>query len=696
MSNFYVNPPQYRRWRTLSVLVTISLGCGWSPVTYADSATVLDDIDIYAKKKPQVPDIAVYNRPAKRIAQSTAHIDGTTAARTGSDRLEDFASYTPGVQLVDGNGIGSAVSIRGSKVTQATVDGLPDVQGFYLRDPATLTSIDIAKGRDTTLSGFGTPGGTLHYTTKKPSSTRQRTLTLTTGAPSLIRGQLDITGALNSASDNAWAGRTVLAGQQAQTGYANVGDDRFTVMPSLRWHDAKQSVDLGMEYGWQNRESDDTTILHNGKPIYNVSYVDPRSTAERRMSRVSVDYTRHLNAHWDAKLQTAHIEGKRREQLSSIGFPATDDETLWYSYYRKLDQQQQQTTLKTELQHQTQSQGFKHQTQVGVYNQRVRLHYTSYASYGDGIIPTEQPTFDYALPDDVTLAASALDFRSTWPERAVYLQHQTTTLDDKLALSLGVRNTQTNMDGSIPELSLRSLDTNDTNTSVGITWQAKPHWQFFASHNESFDPNLGFDRQGHLFTPEQNVQHEAGVRYAHSTAQGNPVQASLSTYRIKRENVTTTDPVDSNYRVLTGEVQSKGVEASITQPLTPELQLTAAYAYGDAKITRSNSGLTGNNLSNEPRHSSAVQVTYRPNHATELTLGAVHIGQRPGDNANSFTVDGYTRWDAAAEWQASKKTKLTVGVRNALNKDYIAGSSAAYSLAQGRKRSVTLGWEVNF
>lgn len=694
VSIFDVCPRSRSVARHLSLPAILSITLLGAPGLHAESATALDNVDIYAKKKTKQPDIAIYNRPATQIAQSVAYFDGKTAAQTGSDRLEDFATLTPSVQLVDGNGAGSSVNIRGFRASQATIDGLPDVQGFYLRDPATLESIAIVKGRDATLSGFGTAGGTLHYTSKKPSYQRERTFKIETGDPSLARGQLDITDTLGSDNDSALAGRVVLSGQQAQTGYAHVGDDRFTLMPSLRWHDDKQSVDVGMEYGWQNRESDDTTVLYNGKPLYNVAYVDPRANAERRVSRLTVDYNRHLNTHWDAQLQAAHIEGKRHETQSGLAFPATADETLWYSYYRRLDQRQQQTTLKAELQHQTQNQRFKHQTQMGVYNQHQRSHYTATSSVGDGIIDIQHPVFDYPLPDDNTL--EPLKFRNTTPERALYVQHQTNTQDGKWGISVGVRKTHATADGSTPELSQRYADTRKTSRSVGVTWQARPHWQWFASHNEAFNPNTGFDRNGKLFAPETSVQHETGVRYQRTRDDGQNVQASLSTYRIQRDNVTTTDPLDDNYSVLAGKIQSDGVEASVNYPLTHQTTVTAVYAYGDAKITRSNSGLGGNQLSNQPRHSGAVQVAYRPNHATELSVTAQHIGKRFGDNANSFTVDGYTRWDAAAEWQTSKKTKLTAGVRNLFNEDYVAGASSQSALTQGRKRSATVGWEVNF
>ena len=141
---------------------------------------------------------------------------------------------------------------------------------------------------------------------------------------------------------------------------------------------------------------------------------------------------------------------------------------------------------------------------------------------------------------------------------------------------------------------------------------------------------------------------------------------------------------------------AKGVELSVTQPLTRKLAIEANYAYTDARITHSNSGLTGKQLSNVPHHSGSLRVSYHPTAQTELAVNALRIGSRPGDNANSFNVAGYTRWDLYAEQRLNKQQKLSMGVQNALDKDYVAASSSELSMTQGRKRTVSVGWEVNF
>lgn len=658
-----------------------------NPVVGVETPTDLV-VDVYAKQ-PKEPKISGYGRPAKQIAQGTAHIKGKDAAKTGGNRLEDFATYVPGVQAGNTTGATSAITVRGFRAYQADLDGLPDVQGFYLRDPATLESVDIVKGRDSTLSGFGAPGGTFGYTSKKPSLIPKRTFSLLMGAPSQVRGLLDITGALRG---NEWAGRLLVSGQQAETDYANVGDDRFSILPSLRWNGDDQTVSLSLEHGWQNREPNTNTIFHNGAPLYNLSYVDPRSSAERRMTRIAVDYSRQLNEQWEASLQASHIKAEQKETRIGISIPSNTPNE-WYDAISKTQVDNNQSALRAELSHQRQSGKLEQQTRVGFFAQQMEGTFQSASGLGWTTLNVYQPLFGYTLPDDSLLRKTTIS--NTWPERAWYLQHHA-VMNDKLGITGGIRASHTTVDAQIPGFSARSLDTRDTSTSLGVLWQTTPHWQWFVSHTESFSPNTGWDRNSNLFEPAQGVQHETGWRYARDTTMGKPVKVNLSAYRIKQKNVLTPDPLDSNYSVLTGTQQSEGIEASLDQPLSPQVDLSVGYSYTDARITSDNAGLMGKQLASVPRHSSALQLRYTPDAKTALNLGVVHVGKRPGNNSNSFEIDGYTRLDAAAQWKLDKRTTLRAGVQNLLDEDYIAASADINALVQGNKRTLTLGLEVDF
>jgi iron complex outermembrane receptor protein len=636
------------------------------------------------------PPLVVNVYSVDKATQSTARIKASNAAKTGSDRLEDFADYVPGVQLGRNQaGIGSDIYIRGYPLYgNFHLDGLQDIQGFYLRDPATLESIDIAKGLDSVLFGSGSPGGSVNYVSKKPSFKRKSSLGLLTGSPEQLRTTLDI----NTPLTPDWAGRLVLAGQRAETGRDNVGDDRFTAMPSLLWKTDQQSLLLEMEHGWQNREYDFDTVFYQGAPVYNVSYVDPRSFASRRVNRIGSTYTRDLGQGWETTLQASHIEAKRDERWVGFAYlPPTGDKLP--GYYRDAQYEQTQNAVRAEVSRHYQTGNTRHQTRVGFSDQSVEIALKRQYRTGLFSLDIFNPVFDFALPSDSQLTHK--EGTTLRHEQAYYVQHHA-DVGDKLGLSAGVRASHFDASSTSPGLVLQEADNHNLSTSVGITWQATPQWQAFASHNESFAPNNGLDKNDHFFEPLKGVQHELGIRHSHDTPLGKPLKANVSLYQIRQENVTTRDPTDPGALVLTGTTRSEGVEASLEAPLSQTLSLGAGYNYNDACIVENNDGNAGHWLHNIPRQSGALILDYTPKPGTEYTVGAVHTGKRPGDDANSFEVPAYTRLDVGAEWQLSKKTTLKAGVRNVLDTDYVADAEGVDFIVQGRKRTLTAGVEFEF
>lgn len=628
-------------------------------------------------------------------AQVITSLTTTQATRSGSDRLEDFADYVPGVSIGRQQaGIGSEIYVRGYALNgNFTLDGLPDVQGFYLRDPATIEQLDITKGRNSVLFGSGTPGGTANYLTKKPQFQTHRQINLALGSPDQQRLSLDATGTLKHPD---WAGRLVIAGQKAQTERANVGDDRITVMPSLLWQTAQQSLLLEAEHGWQNREYDFDNVFYRGKPVYNVSYVDPRSFADRRITRLGVTHQRDWGKGWSNKLQASQIDAKRDERWIGFGYLPTTGSTL-PGHYRDTQSQQQQQAWKAELSKDYRLGNTAHTTTVGAAKQRVAVDLQRQFSNGAFNLDIFDPRFDFALPAASTLRKR--DFSTLRREQGYYLQHQA-QLGDTINITAGVRKSRFQgnyTDNLFPINSLEDSNNQALTHALGATWQLTPNWQALANHTESFEPNAGLDKNDQFVAPRQGKQQEIGLRYQRPSTSGKPLRATASTYRIRQHNVTEADPTTTGAIALLGDTQTKGVELSLDVPVNAKLALNGGYAYTDAHITRSSdTAKQGKRLHNVAQHSGSIAMTYAPNERTEAFAGVVRVGKRQGDSTNSFSVPAYTRVDAGINWKLNRKTTLKTGVRNLLDEDYVAATEGIDFIVQGRKRTVTVGIEIDF
>lgn len=73
----------------------------------------------------------------------------------------------------------------------------------------------------------------------------------------------------------------------------------------------------------------------------------------------------------------------------------------------------------------------------------------------------------------------------------------------------------------------------------------------------------------------------------------------------------------------------------------------------------------------------------------DVGLGAKYLGDRYGDNGNTFTLAGYTKVDAKIEYKGWSGFIFSVSVRNVLDKDYYKnGRGEAYQVEKGDPRSV--------
>ncbi len=72
-------------------------------------------------------------------------------------------------------------------------------------------------------------------------------------------------------------------------------------------------------------------------------------------------------------------------------------------------------------------------------------------------------------------------------------------------------------------------------------------------------------------------------------------------------------------------------------------------------------------------------------------MGVKYVGERYGDNDNSFVLPSYTKFDALVEFKPSDDLTISLTIRNASNKEYYASSLGSnLTLEEGEPRSIFL------
>ncbi|MEM9807402.1 MAG: TonB-dependent receptor, partial [Cyanobacteria bacterium P01_D01_bin.56] len=177
-----------------------------------------------------------------------------------------------------------------------------------------------------------------------------------------------------------------------------------------------------------------------------------------------------------------------------------------------------------------------------------------------------------------------------------------------------------------------------------------------------------------IIAPEEGEQFEVGARA--ELLDGRFI-ASVAYFDITKQNVATPDPDDILFSIASGEQRSRGVEVDLIGEISSGWNVVANYAYTDTEITEDNSGLEGNELFGVPEHNFNLWTNYEIQSGSleglGFGIGFNAVGERFGDNANSFTLEDYFLTNAAVSYQRDD-WEIGLNIRNLFDQDYIESS----------------------
>ena len=136
--------------------------------------------------------------------------------------------------------------------------------------------------------------------------------------------------------------------------------------------------------------------------------------------------------------------------------------------------------------------------------------------------------------------------------------------------------------------------------------------------------------------------------------------------------------------------------------------MSLAYAYTDAKVTKSTStaestGLAeGRRMPNVPYNSGNIFLMYHRPLASgrEFGLGGgwFYTGKRLGsvDENNDFVLDAYSTVKLLASYKPNNKTRIYVEADNVFDEEYSAYSYSSLWVYPGEGRSYKIGLQYTF
>lgn len=566
----------------------------------ADAATTTGPAGNYVARRS-----AAGTKTATALVETPQSISVVTAEEmqaTKAQNLTDALAYTAGVFRTEGNDrTADRLFIRGfySDAIEGSIyrDGLKSMVNAFngKAEPYGLERVEVLKGAASVLYGSAGPGGVIHMVSKRPTADLVREVNVETGSYDRKQLSADLGGALTD--DGVWTYRLTALARDSNTFVDFVPDDRTYIAPALKWQPSADTSLTLLSYYQKSRTKyvfgfpARGTVLPNpnGRIPENRYLGEPgRDRSESTLRSVGYQFEHafsdrlrlrnHLNvfdaestmpATWpltgdfsDAALRTLprFAESRREDASSAIAM----DLSLEYRW----DLGSTQNTLLVGTDHTRQ----KHRS----------ARWLRMAAPLDAYDPV------YGRPD--LTPEVQRPYRASRRERhdltGLYVQNQS-RIADRWVLLLGGRN-DWSRDRESPYFEAENWTRERSHAfsgRAGLVYLAPNGLAPFVSWSESFQPQSGTDRSGTRFQPTTGTQYEAGVRYQ---PEGRDLLLTAAVYQLTRQNVTTTDPVDNAFTVQTGEVRSRGLELEAKLQATRSLGLLAAYAYTDARTTRSN------------------------------------------------------------------------------------------------------------
>jgi iron complex outermembrane receptor protein len=696
--------------KLLYALIGSSLFCQWSVYAAEDTAQeqtvqnttvnsqgefTLDGVEVTADKASENKGYVAKrssigtktDTPLSETAQSISVVTRKQLDTRAVQNLDEAVAYTPGVTASlygrDATRGYSYVKIRGfsSGVNSTFTDGLRAPVGVFATtntDTYGFDRIEVLRGPASILYGANSPGGLFNQVTKLPPTEELHEIQLQAGNNANRSAALDIGGPVRDDGKLLFRLTARTQEQDYEQDYSS-GRHHFFA-PALTYKpDENTSLTLLANYQKDDNKGNglgNRRIYSYGDALY--GYSSSLFTGEpnydrfvREQRQIGYILEHKFNDTWSLTQTARHTDVDVDYKYIDYTDLDADGRTLNRSA-TYIKETMNADTIDTHAQAKWSGGALTHTTLIGFDYMQQNYDYR----LGTGTAPSlDLATLNYGQA--VTTPTLTSQSLSHMRQRGLYVQDQMKLGERWVALVGGRRDWY--------EEDLSAIKQTANTGRAGLVYHATSELSPYLSYSESFEAQPGIDRSGNTFVPTTGRQYEVGIQYEPT---GKPARFTAALFDLRQQNVLTTDPVDINYSIQTGEMASKGLELEANLGPFKGLNLTAAYTLLDNKVTKSTTaseiGRQGQGIS---RHSASLWADYTISNGKLKGLGfgggLRYIGSRY-DYYNTRKFGGVIVTDAMVRYDLDE-WRLALNVRNLFDKFYDASSSYA-----GEGRTVLL------
>ena len=613
--------------------------------------------------------------------------------------LPEVLRYVPGAGVAQGEGNRDTAVMRGNSTTaDFFVDGMrDDVQ--YIRDIYNIERVEALKGPNAMIFGRGGSGGIINRVTKQANGREGGALTLQYGNWDRKRGTLDWQTRMGERA----AFRVNGVVEESESFRDGFELSRRGINPVMRFELAERTqLDLSYEYFNDERVADRGVPSLDGRPLD----TDPStffgspglSPVTARVDAFDATLTHDFTG--GAQLRN-HFRWADYDKFYQNVFPTGLVRAGDGSLQATLSAYNQHTDRRnwfnqTDLVWQAQTGSVRHTLLAGAeFGRQDTANLRMNGSFpGSNRVPVSNPIYT----GDVLFTPNRQN-DSQADIAAFYLQDQI-EFSPKWMAVVGLRHDRFKIDMTDISGGQR-LHSNDSMWSprAGLIFKPRADMSIYGSYSMTFQPRAGeqltsLSSSTAALEPEKFVNKELGWKWEVSDS----ISLSVAAYQLDRQNVAVTDPQDPTRMILVDGQRARGVEIGLAGRINERWQVMGGYAWQDGEILGdpATNAQAGNTLAQLPRNSASLWNRFDITPSFGVGVGVIHRGSFYASVDNAVTVPGFTRFDGALYWNASKQIQLQLNIENLLDRKYFASAHSNQNISPGAPRGATLTARFTF
>ncbi|MBE7184245.1 MAG: TonB-dependent siderophore receptor [Methylobacterium mesophilicum] len=659
--------------------------------------------------------------PIQEIPQAVSVVGRDEIDDRGAQKVDEALRYTAGVfsQPFGNDADTNWVYVRGFDATQTGIyqDGLQlygYAFGSFFVDSYLLERIEVLKGPASVLYGGANPGGVVNYVSKRP--TPDAFNRVEAGIDSFGVGyfgfDIDGPGTLAGGSDGSQGGVDYRVTGRIYGGegfYDNEEQFRGVISPSITWSpDEATKLTLLANYTYMDNTHGVGSFLPYEGTVVDAPFgridrdfnpTEP-SIDNYKRNQASIGYEFEHTFDNDVTVrQNARYSRVSLDEAYLYGNGLTAGGLLLDRVNFSHDTTAGTFLIDNQVEGKVETGPLEHTLLAGIDYKYFNIDQTQSSALFGTTTPIDPEDPAYGVPQ--TEPVSYLNQDLTQQQLGVYLQDQIRFGGGWLVTLNGRYDRVWTEAEDGPTFYAPTQDDSKSSTDGELSGRAGIAYEFangvtpYASAATFFNPVVGVDTFGDVFTPETGQQYEVGVKYAPTWFEG---VFTASLFDLTRENVVTTLENNAFANVQVGEIRSRGFEFEAKANLDANWRMTAALTAFDLEVRKDdNESLIGNQpfLVPDTQASLSLDYTFRDGALDGVTLGGGvrYIGSSWADRANTLEVPSATLADAKIGYRKNNwGADLTV--TNLFDKNYVAGCQGVNVCSYGEARKALV--KVNF